>query len=191
MEAVEAGRAGLAVARRHQNSRPARLAHRMLGDVVEISRRGVRHPRRRHRSRLSASRRRNRPIALRFPYAGDGELLDAQRLPAGRRREDVEVARQLRDHSRVAAGLAGRCRASGDAAEPLSPADQLDAHRLARGAEDARSLVRARPAMPRPAISAPMRSTRSPTISIRRRHSPPCTNCAAKRRRGQSPRPPA
>ena len=39
-----------------------------------------------------ASRGRNRAIALRLPYAGDGELLDAQRLPSGRRREDVEVA---------------------------------------------------------------------------------------------------
>ena len=29
-------------------------------------------------------------IALRLPHAGDGELLDAQRLPAGRRREDVK-----------------------------------------------------------------------------------------------------
>ena len=32
-----------------------------------------------------------------FGMPRDGELLDAQRLPAGRRREDVEVARQLRD----------------------------------------------------------------------------------------------
>ena len=99
VEAVEAGRAGVAVTRRHQGAGPARLAHRMLGDVVEISRRDVRHPRRRHRSRLSASRGRNRAIALRLPYAGDGELLDAQRLLAGRRREDVEVARQFRDNS--------------------------------------------------------------------------------------------
>ena len=37
-----------------------------------------------------APRERDRAIALRVPYAGDGEFLDAQRLPAGRRREDVE-----------------------------------------------------------------------------------------------------
>ena len=33
-----------------------------------------------------------------FQHAGDGEFLDAQRLSAGRGREDVEVARQLRHH---------------------------------------------------------------------------------------------
>ena len=108
VEAVEAGRAGVAVARRHRGARPAGLAHRMLGDVVEISRRDLRHSWRRHRSRLSASRGRDRAIALRLPYAGDGELLDAQRLLAGRRREDDEVARQFRDDPRVAEGLAGR-----------------------------------------------------------------------------------
>src|SRR5262249_60326512 len=36
-----------------------------------------------------------------------GELLAAQRLSAGRRREDVEVARQFRHHPRIAARLAG------------------------------------------------------------------------------------
>jgi hypothetical protein len=82
---------------RHQGARPSRLAHRMLGDGVEISRRDLRHPRRRHRSRVSAPRERNRANALRLPHAGDGELLDAQRLPAGRRREDVEVDREFRD----------------------------------------------------------------------------------------------
>ena len=64
VEAVEAGRAGLAVARRHRRAGPSRLAHRVLGDVVEISRRGFRHPWRRHRSRLSAPRERDRAIAL-------------------------------------------------------------------------------------------------------------------------------
>ena len=102
VEAVEAGRAGVAVARRDQDAGPARLAHRMLGDVVEASRRDLRHPRRRHRSRVPAPRKRDRAIALRLPHAGDGELLDAQRLPAGRRREDVEVAGQFRDDPRAA-----------------------------------------------------------------------------------------
>jgi cysteinyl-tRNA synthetase len=48
----------LAVALRHINARPPRLAYRMLGDVVETSRRDLRHPWRRHRSRVSASRER-------------------------------------------------------------------------------------------------------------------------------------
>ncbi len=144
---------------RHRGAGPPRLAHRMLGDVVEASRRDFRHPWRRHRSRLSAPRERDRAIALRLPHAGDGELLDAQRLPAGRRREDVEVARQLRDDPRAAERLAWRSRASHDAADALSPADQLDGGGLARGAENSRSLVWPRQATSRPAIFAPMRST--------------------------------
>ncbi len=47
-------------------ARAARLAYRMLGDELEISRRDLRHPRRRHRSRLPASRERNRADALRL-----------------------------------------------------------------------------------------------------------------------------
>ena len=35
-------------------------------------------------------------IALRLPHAGDGELLDAQRLPAGRRGENGEVGGEFR-----------------------------------------------------------------------------------------------
>ena len=45
------------------------LAHRMLGDGVEASRRDLRHPWRRHRSGVSASRERDRAVALRVPYA--------------------------------------------------------------------------------------------------------------------------
>ena len=48
---------------------PAGLAHRMLGDVVEASRRDLRHPRRRHRSGVPASRERDRAIVLRVSYA--------------------------------------------------------------------------------------------------------------------------
>ena len=55
VEAVEAGRAVLAVAGRHRGAGPSGLAHRMLGDGVEASRRAVRHPWRRHRSGVSAS----------------------------------------------------------------------------------------------------------------------------------------
>src|SRR5580700_800763 len=113
----------MAVARRHQGSRPARLAHRMLGDVVEASRRDVRYPWRRHRSGVSAPRERDRAIALRLPYAGDGELLDAQRLPAGRRREDEQEPRQLLHHPAVARRLARRGVAAQYVANTLSTAD--------------------------------------------------------------------
>ena len=98
VEAVKAGRAGMGLARRHQGAGPPGLAHRMLGDGLEASGRDLRHPRRRHRPRLSAPRERNRAIALRVSYPGDGELLDAQRLLAGRRREDGEVGGKFCDH---------------------------------------------------------------------------------------------
>ena len=41
VETVKAGRAGLAVAGGHRRARPSRLAHRMLGDGVETSRRAL------------------------------------------------------------------------------------------------------------------------------------------------------
>src|SRR5664279_3803298 len=80
----------------------SRLAYRMLGHEHRLSRERVRYPWRRPRSDLPASRKRNRAVALRARHLRDGELLDAQRLPAGRRREDVEVGRQLRDDQRGA-----------------------------------------------------------------------------------------
>ena len=46
-------------------ARAARLAHRVLGDELNISRRNLRHSRRRHRSRVSASRERDRAEPLR------------------------------------------------------------------------------------------------------------------------------
>ena len=55
VEAVETRRAVLAVAIRHQGAGPTRLAHRMLGDGLEASRRSLRHPWRRHRPEVSAS----------------------------------------------------------------------------------------------------------------------------------------
>ena len=55
VEAVEAGRAVMAVAGGHQGGGPSGLAHRMLGDGVEASRRAVRHSWRRHRPGVSAS----------------------------------------------------------------------------------------------------------------------------------------
>ena len=69
LRAVEAvdkpRRAVVAVARRHRGARAPRLAHRVLGHGGEAPRPGVRHPRRRHRPRLSAPRERDRAVALR------------------------------------------------------------------------------------------------------------------------------
>ena len=59
VEAVEARRAVVAVAVGHRGAGPAGLAHRVLGDVVEASRRDLRHPRRRHRSGVPAPRERD------------------------------------------------------------------------------------------------------------------------------------
>ena len=68
LEGDEAGRGhvlGLAVGRRSTG-----LAHRVLGDVREASRAGVRDPRRRARSRLPAPRERDRAVArARPPFA--------------------------------------------------------------------------------------------------------------------------
>ncbi len=94
----KAGEPAWAVARRHRGAWPPRLAHRVLGHGGEAPRPDVRHPRRRHRPRLPAPRERDRAVALRAWHAGDGALLVAQRLSAGRRRQDVEVARQLHHH---------------------------------------------------------------------------------------------
>ena len=142
VEAVEARRAVVAVAVGHRDAGPAGLAHRMLGDVVEASRRDLRHPRRRHRSGVPAPRERDRAIALRVPRQGDGEFLDAQRLLAGRRREDEQERRQFRHHPRRAGGLAGRRGAAGDAVEPLPAADQLDGEGAGRGREGAGEFLR-------------------------------------------------
>ena len=110
VEAVEAGRAGMAVAGGHHGAGPAGLAHRMLGDGVEASRRDLRHPRRRHRPGVSAPRERDRADrAAPSTRPVMANYLDAQRLPAGRRREDVEVARQFL-HDPRAAGRIGRAR---------------------------------------------------------------------------------
>src|SRR3569832_2132526 len=75
-------------------SGPPRLAHRVFRHVDQVPRRSLRHPRRRRgphvpapRERDRAERGRDRP-SLR-------QLLDAQRLRADQRREDVEVARKF------------------------------------------------------------------------------------------------
>ena len=75
-------------------SRPARLAHRVLGDGGEDARARVPDPRRRARPRLPASRERARAVAGRRPAVRQD--LDAQRPAPVHRREDVEVRRQRR-----------------------------------------------------------------------------------------------
>ena len=69
------------------------LARRVLRDVDEVPRRGVRHPRRRAREPVPAPRMRDRPEPR-----GDGQalrpLLAAQQHDRARRPEDEQVARQ-------------------------------------------------------------------------------------------------
>ena len=83
-------------------TRASRLAHRMLGDDPQASGRGDRHPRRRQRSGLSASRERVRAEPLRQRRQGERALLDAQRHAHVRRDEDVQEPRQRRHHPRTA-----------------------------------------------------------------------------------------
>ena len=64
-----------------------------------------------------------------FTIAVHGQRLDAQRLPAGRRREDGEVGRKFRDDQGIAGGLAGRGAALQHAAHALSATDRLDGER--------------------------------------------------------------
>src|SRR3546814_10111948 len=76
----------------------------MLRDGAGTPGRGLRHPRRRPRSRLPAPRERDRAEPLRPRHRGDGAPVDAQRLRSGERREDVEVARQLLHRAATAGG---------------------------------------------------------------------------------------
>ncbi len=90
VEGRQAGRAHLELA---LGARPAGLAPRVLGDVLEVPRPGLRHPRRRRGPDLPASRERDRPVRGRHRRAVRA-LLAAQRLPRDRRREDGQVRRQ-------------------------------------------------------------------------------------------------
>ena len=67
--------------------------------------------------------------------------LDAQRLSAGRRRQDVEEHRQFRHHQGPAGGLAGRGAAPEYAQDALSFADGLDVEGSGRKRENAGRLV--------------------------------------------------
>ena len=71
-----------------------------------------------------------------------GQLLDAQRLPAGRRRKDVEEPGKLRDHPGAAQyqdlwrkTVAGRGAAAGNADDALSAANRLDCS-ISRGSAE-------------------------------------------------------
>ena len=87
---------------------------------------------------------------------------------------------------RGAGRMAGRGDPACDAADALSPADQLDRRGPDRGEAHARSLVSAHGKRASPACCAPTLSTRWPTISTRRRRSRHFTSCAAKPRRASA-----
>jgi cysteinyl-tRNA synthetase len=116
-------------------------------------------------------------VALRLPHAADGEFLDAQRLPAGRRRENVEEPRQLFHDPRGARRLAERC-------HPLA---MLSSHYrqpvnwTVRGLEEAEKALANSSTRPRRTPNrAPRRACLKHwrTISIRRRPSARCTRYA-------------
>ncbi len=142
VEAVEAGRALVALALRDRGAGAAGLAHRVLGHVGQAPRPDLRHPCRRDRPDLPPPRERGGAVALLLRHAGHGQRVDAQRLPAGRGGEDVEVPRQLHHHPAGAGRLAGRGRAPQHAEDALPPADRLDPARAGGIQPDAGPLVR-------------------------------------------------
>ena len=93
LRAVEEGQAGRAELGRPVGCRPARVAHRVRGDVPRPPGRGVRAARRRPGPDVPPPRERAGPGRGR--RQGVRPPLDAQRLGDRRRREDVQVARQL------------------------------------------------------------------------------------------------
>ena len=93
LRAVEALDARAARLGQPLGPRPARLAHRVLGDGRGAPRRHGRHPRRRPGPQVPAPRERARAERLRPRRRAARPLLAAQRLPRHRAREDVEVAR--------------------------------------------------------------------------------------------------
>src|SRR3954471_14354317 len=128
--------------------RPAGLAHRVLGDVREGARAGLRDPRRRHRSRLSPPRERDRPDrgCSRTPPGGD---LDAQRHGPDRPGEDVQVGREhlpaLRGHRSLRGETVVAYLASGHYRQPLAfSAERLE--QTGAGIERIRNYLRDAPA---------------------------------------------
>ncbi len=148
---------------RHRDAGPPGLAHRVLGHVVEALDAGfgggspATIPRREvfdihgggidlvfphHENEIAQT-------CCAFGIAAHGQCLDAQRLPAGRRREDVEVARQLRHHPRAAgqdlAAGRGVCASTMLRTHYRQPIDWT-VRGLRGEREDSRPLVRASPA---------------------------------------------
>ena len=109
VEAVEAGRAGMAVAVGHRDAgRPgwhiecSAMSWKHLGETFDIHGGGIDLVFPHHENEIAQSR-----CAFHTPVMAN--YLDAQRLPAGRRREDVEEPRQLL-HDPRAARRTGRAR---------------------------------------------------------------------------------
>ncbi len=136
------------------------------------------------------TRTRSRRAAAPSARKAMAQYLDAQRLPAGRRREDVEEPRQLRHHPRGAARQDGAARrgrrASTMLRSALPPADRLDVPRkgLAEdidGRDQLDGLRAGACAAPWRARPSPRRwSRRCRTISTRRRRWPRSGGCPAR-----------
>ena len=117
LRALEGTEARRAVVGHGDRAGPAGLAHRMLRDEHGGARAVVRHPHRRRRSHLPASRGRDRP-----ERGGDRQAVraDMAALPASAdgRPEDGQVDRQRRARGRPAGARASR---PGRFATPFSP----------------------------------------------------------------------
>ena len=152
------------------------LASRMLGDGHALPRGPLRHPHRRHRQRLPASRGRDRPVGA-VRRRRPGEPLGPRRVPADVGQEDGEVGRQLPARHRAARS---RHRPAGlplpRADLPLRPQARLlrRVDRRCRGGADlaAGASARARRAARRRAVAAagpaPGRGGRRPADRHRR-----------------------
>ena len=113
------------------------MAWKHLGETFDIHAGGIDLVFPHHENEVAQSR-------CCFGTQDHGQCLDAQRLPAGRGREDGEVRRQLRhDQGAAAHGhvrralMARRGAAPGDAPHALSPADRLDGAGAGGGGADA------------------------------------------------------
>ena len=102
LRAVEAQHAGPARLGQPVGPRAPGLAHRVQCHGLALPRRGVRHPRRRHRPAVPAPRERTRAKPVRLSRCAFRPRVAAQRHAAGGRREDVEKPRQLRHPARRA-----------------------------------------------------------------------------------------
>ena len=103
------------------------MSWKHLGETFDIHGGGIDLVFPHHENEIAQSR-----CAFHTPVMAN--YLDAQRLPAGRRREDVEVARQLRhDPGTVRWNWPGDVTASATCCDALSSADRLDVEGSRRG----------------------------------------------------------